>query len=173
MAMEDVLQIVDFIKDPKTLYQQLMTQVEWDNRLASRKTASFGKAYNYAPMEYEEQDFLPCLQELLAPLDAILGFLPNNCLLNWYPDGQSKMGFHADQTTLMVAGTGVAIISLGATRALHFRQMEDYSQRYQVQLPAGSLLYMSNALQKTWQHALPKSATIEPRLSLSFRKLVV
>lgn len=169
--MQDLSLTKNFIKDPNTLYHQLMAQVQWDNRLASRKTASYGKAYNYAPMEYEEQTFLPCLQELLVPLEARLGFLPNNCLLNWYPDGQSKMGFHADQTALMAPETGVAIISLGATRALHFRQTQDYSQRHQVQLPAGSLLYMSNTLQETWQHALPKSAETEPRLSLSFRQL--
>ncbi len=170
--MEELLFIQQFVEQPATLYEQLMALVVWDERLASRKTASFGKAYNYEPLDYAEQAFLPCLQALLSPLEQALGFLPNNCLLNWYPNGRSKMGFHADQTALMTADTGVAILSLGSCRALHFRQTADYSQRHQVALPAGSLLYMSNGLQATWQHALPKSTATEPRLSLSFRQLV-
>lgn len=170
--MEGVLLVADFVEDTQALYTQLTQQVQWDTRLASRKTASFGKAYNYAPMEYAEQGFLPCLEALLVPLEATLGFLPNNCLLNWYPNGQSKMGFHADQTALMAPETGVAIVSLGATRALQFRKTQDYSQRHQVELPAGSLLYMPNAMQETWQHALPKSKVEAPRMSLSFRQLI-
>ncbi|MGH1338359.1 MAG: alpha-ketoglutarate-dependent dioxygenase AlkB [Aureispira sp.] len=169
--MEGLIFIEQFTENPNALYTTLLDTVIWEEQLTSRKTASFGKAYNYPPMVYKEQDFLPCLADLLPILEKKLGFLPNNCLLNWYPNGQSKMGFHADQITLMTADTGVAIISLGASRALHFRQTNNYNQRHQVVLPAGSLLYMSNSLQETWQHALPKSNATTPRLSLSFRQL--
>lgn len=169
--IEGLIFVEKFVDHPNSLYEQLMTEVVWDKRLASRKTASFGKAYNYDPVVYAEQDFLPCLAALLPDLEKALGFLPNNCLLNWYPNGQSKMGFHADQMALMTPETGVAIVSLGASRALHFRQTADYTQRHVVDLPAGSLLFMSNVLQATWQHALPKSKATTPRLSLSFRQL--
>ncbi|MFT5096791.1 MAG: alkylated DNA repair dioxygenase AlkB, partial [Psychrobacter okhotskensis] len=41
------------------------------------------------------------------------GYLPNNCLVNYYLDGSSKMGFHSDDTSQLADGTGVAILSLG------------------------------------------------------------
>ncbi|KAA2239012.1 alpha-ketoglutarate-dependent dioxygenase AlkB [Chitinophaga agrisoli] len=104
-------------------------------------------------------------------IHGALGFTPNNCLINFYMDGTSKMGYHSDQTDILAAGTGVVIISLGATRVLRFRNIADKEQVVDFPLPSGSLIYMTQELQGVWQHAIPAADTDEGRMSLTFRKM--
>jgi len=143
----------------------------WDERMVARKTASFGKAYNYSQISYPFQAFIPALKPIVELIEETLGFLPNNCLLNYYLDGQSKMGFHSDQTDILVEGTGVAIVSIGDTRTLRFRKIKDKEVSVDYDLLAGSLIYMPNEIQDECQHAIPKSDTAHGRISLTFRKL--
>lgn len=161
----------NFIKKPTSLFEILRTEVEWDERMAARKTASFGQAYNYSQIQYPFQPFSQPLQEIVTSLSESLGFIPNNCLINYYLDGKSKMGFHSDQTDILSKGTGVAIVSLGATRTLRFRNIQNKEFLHDFPLTSGSLLYMSQEIQHGWQHAIPKSDTAEGRMSLTFRRL--
>lgn len=82
------------------------------------------------------------------------------------------MGFHSDQTDILFEGTGVAIISLGQTRILRFRNIENKEIIKDYPLESGSLFYMTNEVQKEWQHAIPKSNTENGRMSLTFRKMI-
>ncbi len=79
------------------------------------------------------------------------------------------MGFHSDGTSGLVEGTGVAIVSLGHERTMTFRSKEVPSVNHFVDLTAGSLLYMGQDVQDLWVHAIPKSAQIGPRISLTWR----
>jgi alkylated DNA repair dioxygenase AlkB len=164
--------IENFISNPALLLQQLMADIVWDERMKNRKTASFGKAYNYSQMTYPEQPMLLALLSLIPRIKGILGFEPNNCLINYYPNGNSRMGWHADETESMQEGTGVVIISLGAERELHFRRIEDKNDRKLFSLKAGSLFYMNQEVQSLWQHSIPKATDLDQaRLSLTFRAL--
>jgi alkylated DNA repair dioxygenase AlkB len=148
-----------FVEDPQVLYARLEQAVQWDERMIARKTASYGKAYNYSQMEYPFQKFLPELNQLNEKIGETLGFEPNNCLINFYPDGKSKMGFHSDQTDILEAGTGIAIVSLGETRSLKFRNIADPEKTETYELPSGSLIYMTQEVQALWQHSIPKAGT--------------
>lgn len=81
------------------------------------------------------------------------------------------MGFHVDDVLQMAENTGVAIVSLGATREIAYRLIADNSVKVRYALPAGSLLYMDDNVQTLWQHAILKDDTATPRLSLTFRNL--
>lgn len=163
--------IENFIGSPDQLYERLVNSVNWDDRMAARKTASFGKAYNYSQMEYPYQEFLPELEQINDKIDHAIGFKPNNCLLNYYLDGRSKMGFHSDQTDILEPDTGVVIISLGETRSLKFRNITDPTIFFTYELPPGSLIYMTQEVQGNWQHSIPPSGTERGRISLTFRKM--
>jgi len=169
--MEGITYIEDFLENPSGLFHHLQTTVIWDERMSARKTASFGKAYNYSQMDYVHQAFTPVLEGIARDIEDMLGFKPNNCLLNFYVDGKSTMVFHADQTDILEVGTGVAIVSLGATRILRFRNIEDKTIKEDLPLTSGSLLYMKNEVQDSWQHAIPKSDVVGGRMSLTFRKI--
>ncbi|MDC8003667.1 alpha-ketoglutarate-dependent dioxygenase AlkB [Aureisphaera galaxeae] len=170
--MNGITFIEDFIDSPQDLFNTLKTNVAWDERMSARKTASYGKAYNYSQMSYPFQEFTDELNMIIDAIEATLKFRPNNCLINYYLDGKSKMGFHSDQTDILHEGTGVAIVSIGETRTLRFRNIENREIIEDYDLPSGSLIYMTNEVQDEWQHAIPKSDTENGRMSLTFRKMI-
>jgi len=169
--MEGITYIEKFIEAPQLLQDELDRNAPWDEAMAARKTASYGVAYNYSQMAYPYREMPLMLATLTGRIRETLGFEPNNCLINYYPDGKSKMGFHADQTDILEPGTGIVIISLGATRTLRFRKMEDKATILDYALAAGSLFYMTQEIQQHWQHAIPASEVTEGRMSLTFRKI--
>lgn len=169
--MEGILYIDNFIADPTELFKFLTTNVNWDERMAARKTASYGVAYNYSQMSYPFQDFFPELAVIVKNLTDSIGFEPNNCLINYYLDGKAKMGYHSDQTDILYPNTGVAIVSVGETRTLRFRNILNKEEFINYQLTPGSLIYMSQEIQDSWQHAIPASDTDKGRISLTFRNI--
>lgn len=169
--MEEILHVNQFIDNHKELFELLTKEVNWDSRMTARKTPSFGKAYNYSQIAYPYQAFLPELEEIIEKLAPVIGFKPNNCLINYYLDGKSKMGYHADQIDILEPETGIAIVSLGETRTLKFRNIADPEEYLSYDLPSGSLIYMTQDIQKHWQHAIPKSDTGNGRISLTFRQM--
>jgi len=82
------------------------------------------------------------------------------------------MGFHSDSAEELAPGTGVAIVSLGSKREIVFRSKADRSREYRLLLPSGSLLYMQPSSQEEWLHAIPKSESVGPRISLTFRMIL-
>ncbi|WP_431167723.1 alpha-ketoglutarate-dependent dioxygenase AlkB [Tenacibaculum halocynthiae] len=169
--MKGILFIENFISNPSELFDNLKNNVDWDERMVNRKTASYGKAYNYSQISYP---FQKLTVELILVIDLInkkLNFKPNNCLINYYLDGNSKMGFHSDQTDILYENTGIGILSIGETRILRFRNIRDKNVLKDVELPSGSFIYMTNEIQKEWQHSIPKSDTKNGRMSLTFRKI--
>ncbi len=171
MDVPDVTLVAQFVPDHAELFQWMLQNTEWDRTMKARLTASFGRPYDYVGISYPEAPMPELLQTVCRRIEARLGFLPDNCLVNYYPDGDSKMGYHADSIAELADGTGVAIVSLGGERPLKFRGMGDPNRRYELTQPAGSLLYMPQDVHRHWVHAIPRVARAEPRISLTFRKL--
>lgn len=162
----------DFVNAPEALMNALLEQVPWEGSMAARRTASCGVPYNYAQMVYPAAPFPPLLEEVRQKLAKRFGVPFNNCLLNHYPDGRSKMGFHSDDTSELIPNTGVAIVSLGFPRPLRFRGRENPEERCSFVLPSGSALYMSADVQHYWAHAIKRARYAEPRISLTWRAFV-
>jgi len=169
--MEGIIYNENFLDSHGELFEVLMKNTIWDESMLNRKTASYGKPYNYSQMQYQFQEFTREITEVIENIEELLGFRPNNCLINYYETGSSKMGYHSDQMDILEEGTGVVIISVGEARTLRFRNIKDKSNTIDFNLIPGSLLYMNNDLQNLWQHALIKSNTKKGRMSLTFRKL--
>lgn len=169
--MEGTRFIESFLEDPDLLFENLARSTPWYTRMSTRKTISYGLAYNYSQMFYAYLEIPPAVSAVMQKVAEVLGFEPNNCLINFYPDGKSRMGYHADQTDLLAAETGIAILSLGATRILRFRNIINQETKHDFSLPAGSLFYMSQEVQQYWQHSIPPGLTEQGRMSLTFRKI--
>ncbi len=114
--MDEITYVDDFLANADMVFDYLKTHVVWDESMMIRKTASYGVAYNYSQISYPYRQMPPILEEICLDVQERLAFKPNNCLINYYSDGNSKMGFHSDQTDVLADDTGVVIISLGATR---------------------------------------------------------
>jgi alkylated DNA repair dioxygenase AlkB len=140
--------------------------------MKARKTASFGASYNYSQISYAPCPMLPALDAICLRLADAIGFSPNNCLLNFYPDGDASMGFHSDSTEGLTPGTGVAIVSVGSARSIVFRNKSDRTMELAYTLQNGSLLYMPDDVQHDWLHAIPKAKGAGERISLTFRSIL-
>lgn len=163
----------NFYSQHAELFRSLMDTIQWDESMRARKTASFGQPYNYSQMHYESTPLPSCLEPLVDRLQVRLGIIFNNCLINFYQSGANTMGFHSDETLGLVPGTGVAIVSLGSPRDITYRSIDDPTVRRSFTLDPGSLLYMDDDTQKYWQHAIQRSEGAGPRISLTWRAVLV
>lgn len=161
-----------FLADHQSLYDRLCKEVIWDGRMRARKTASFGAPYNYSGMTYPSAKMHDGIAEVRDALTERLPFEPDNCLVNFYENGRSTMGFHFDAADDLAPGTGVAIVSLGAVRTLRFRKMHDREVEFARPLASGSMLYMPPEVQREWKHGIPRETGAGARISLTFRQLV-
>jgi hypothetical protein len=160
-----------FLAESRELYESLVTSVAWDKRLRARQAASFGVPYNYSGIEWPFSPFPQVLLPLLDRVSDSLGYSPNNCLANYYPSGESTMGFHSDSAEGLEPGTGIAIVSLGVERTITFRRIEDKTATECYRLTSGSLLWMSLDMQTQWKHAILTDAAVNGgRISLTFRQ---
>lgn len=162
----------NFYPHADALFTQLQREIVWDETLRARKTASFGAPYNYSQLSYEPRPMLPELGPILDLLNAELAWRVNNCLVNFYTDGNSTMGFHFDSLEHLAPETGVAIVSLGDSRDLVFRRRDDKTQEWAQTLDSGSLLSMPPSIQAAWLHGVRKQVDKGARISLTFRRVV-
>ena len=172
MKEPDLVFIDNFIENSNQLFVLLRDNIVWDERIRARKTASFGVAYDYSNITYPQVEMHYSLMSICNQIESEIGFLPNNCLLNYYPNGNSTMGYHSDSAHELKVGTGVVIISLGSERYISFRSKVDKEVKFKYQLGCGDLLYMDKAVQDSWMHAIPKQDGAGERISLSFRNIV-
>lgn len=92
-----------------------------------------------------------------------------------YRDGSDSVAWHGDTIgRSSTEDTMVAVLSLGATRvfALRPRDAGARGTRASLRLPQGhgDLLVMGGSCQRTWEHAVPKTARpTGQRISIQFR----
>lgn len=162
----------NFIHNADSLFIEMRDGVDWDERMRARKTASFGVSYDYSSISYPYTEMPSNLKEVCSAVDNLIGFLPNNCLLNYYPDGDSSMGFHSDSSEELAENTGIVIISLGSERDIIYRLTKNKELKVRYTLQPGALLYMGKDVQSEWQHSIPKQKGAGERISLTFRHIL-
>ncbi len=162
-------------EDPDALFADLRTAVPWrserrqmyDRVLAVPRLVSFcdltiGSAPHPSVARLRRRLNDIYAGELGEPFTSA-GF----CL---YRDGSDSVAWHGDTVGRGSAeDTMVAIISLGATRVFAMRQRGGGPS---LRLPQhhGDLLVMGGSCQRTWVHAVPKTAAPSgQRISIQFR----
>jgi alkylated DNA repair dioxygenase AlkB len=87
-----------------------------------------------------------------------------------YRDGRDSVAWHGDRIGRgATEDTVVAILSLGAPRALLLRPRGG-GRALRHDIGHGDLLVMGGSCQRTWEHAVPKTARATgPRISVQFR----
>ena len=125
---------------------------------------------------YGEDQALPdpvltaALRALNAHYGAELGEPFRTAGLCLYRDGRDSVAWHGDRYGRgSREDTMVAILSLGAPRTFSLRPRGGGpSRRYEI--GHGDLLVMGGSCQRTWEHAVPKTAQdVGPRISVQFR----
>ena len=90
--------------------------------------------------------------------------------LCFYRDGRDSVAWHGDRIGRGAReDTMVAIVSVGAPRDLVLRPVGG-GPSVRRALGHGDLIVMGGSCQRTWEHAIPKSArAVGPRISVQFR----
>jgi alkylated DNA repair dioxygenase AlkB len=90
--------------------------------------------------------------------------------LCYYRDGRDSVAWHGDRIGRGAReDTMVAILSVGAPRDLLLRPRRG-GETVRRPLGHGDLIVMGGSCQRTWEHAIPKTARVAgPRISVQFR----
>ena len=161
-----------FIHNHRELFAAFETNLKWNCQFQSRKTVTFGVSYNYRNGRVKKKPMPDFLEPILQRIHDRFAYLPNNCLVNYYPTGDNYISFHSDQDTEMKADTGVAIISLGSVRTMTLRSIANKKIQFHYPLQPGSAFFMEDRIQSSWQHGVLRESGAGPRISMSFRSLI-
>ncbi|SDP00219.1 Alkylated DNA repair dioxygenase AlkB [Nakamurella panacisegetis] len=87
-----------------------------------------------------------------------------------YRDGRDSVAWHGDTIGRgSHSDTMVAILSVGADRPLMLRPRSG-GESLRIPVGHGDLVVMGGSCQRTWEHAIPKTARpVGPRVSIQFR----
>lgn len=110
----------------------------------------------------------PLLPALAATLAARYGRPMPRVSLAAYRDGRDSVAFHGDRLGPARDDAIVAIVAFGGRRRFLLRPVAGGRSR-SLDIGAGDLLVMGGTCQRTWQHAVPKVAHAELRISVQFR----
>ncbi len=170
---------LSFVPEADALLAALLAETPWERHVFKlygkalpmpRQIAWFGeRPYGYSGLVHPPAPWPPALAALLPKLTAACGQPFNGALLNRYDSGQDSMGWHTDDDHAPQALGGLASLSLGATRRLLVRPRGG-GPSTPIDLPHGSLLWMSAESQRLTQHALPKTArAVGARVNVTWR----
>ncbi|MCF6390491.1 alpha-ketoglutarate-dependent dioxygenase AlkB [Mycobacterium sp. MBM] len=164
-----------WLDDDGTLFDELLEAVPWraerrqmyDRVLAVPRLVSFHDL-SAGPAPH------PAIARLRRRLNDIyageLGEPFTSAGLCLYRDGTDSVAWHGDTVgRSSTEDTMVAIVSLGARRTFAMRPRAGGRS---LRLPQGhgDLLVMGGSCQRTWEHAVPKTARpTGPRISIQFR----
>ncbi|GID25353.1 alpha-ketoglutarate-dependent dioxygenase AlkB [Paractinoplanes brasiliensis] len=92
-----------------------------------------------------------------------------------YRDGRDSVAWHGDTIGRSARhDTMVAIVSLGSPRNLSLRPRAGNHETLRFPLGHGDLIVMGGSCQRTWEHAILKTAkAVGPRISVQFRPVDV
>ena len=163
-----------WIAGADTLFERLVRLVRWraERRRMYDQTVEVPRLLSF----YDEDETLPD-PALVAARHALnahylseLGEPFRTAGLCLYRDGRDSVAWHGDRIGRGgTEDTMVAIISLGTPRALLLRPSGG-GPTLRHDLGHGDLLVMGGSCQRTWEHAVPKSARpLGPRISVQFR----
>jgi len=163
-----------WIEGADTLFERLLPAVPWraERRHMYDRVVDVPRLLCF----YDEGETLPdpVLDEARRRLDehyrAELGEPFRTAGLCLYRDGRDSVAWHGDTIGRgSTEDTMVAIISLGDPRSLVLRPRGG-RQKLRHDLGHGDLLVMGGSCQRTWEHAVPKTARpAGPRISVQFR----
>jgi alkylated DNA repair dioxygenase AlkB len=162
-----------------TLFERLVAGVPWhaERRRMYDRTVDVPRLLSF----YGEDDLLPdpVLDVARHALDEHyadeLGEPFATAGLCYYRDGRDSVAWHGDTIGRgSTEDTMVAILSVGQPRALQLRPRQradgEDARPLRLELGHGDLLVMGGSCQRTWEHAVPKTArSVGPRISIQFR----
>lgn len=163
-----------WVRGADALFERLAEGVEWraEQREMYERVVAVPRLLAYFGEGAELPD--PVLTEMRESLSSYYRaelrepFVTAGLCL--YRDGNDSVAWHGDRIGRgRLENTMVAIVSVGEPRALTLRPIGG-GETVRYALGHGDLLVMGGSCQRTWEHAVPKTARpVGPRISIQFR----
>lgn len=163
-----------WVRGADRLFERLTAVVPWraERRQMYDRVVDVPRLLSF----YGEGDRLPdpVLDEVRHALDrqyrSELGERFRTVGMCLYRDGRDSVAWHGDTIGRgSREDTMVAIVSLGSPRSLLLRPRAGGATR-RYDLGHGDLVVMGGSCQRTWEHAVPKTARpVGPRISIQYR----
>ncbi len=167
------------------LFNTLRKEIQWqqDNIKLFGKTykqprltalyAENEKPYSYSNITMYPESFFKELEQIKSDIEEKIAHKFTTCLANLYRTGNDSNGWHSDNEKELGRNPVIASLSLGATRSFQLKHKTDSSQRFNIELPSGSLLIMKGTTQEFWKHQIPKTKKhVGERINLTFRTIL-
>ncbi|MCC8477682.1 alpha-ketoglutarate-dependent dioxygenase AlkB [Streptomyces globisporus] len=164
-----------WLRGADTLFETLVRDVAWraEQRVMYERVVAVPRLLAF----FGRHDPLPhpalavARTELGEHYAAELGEPFTTAGLCFYRDGRDGVAWHGDTIGRGSSeDTMVAILSLGAPRQLALRPRRPGPAPVRRPLGHGDLIVMGGSCQRTWEHAIPKTArAVGPRVSVQFR----
>lgn len=161
-------------------FQQVMAAIEFEQRSVTvygkthpqpRLTKWYSEApYTYSNLTWPACPMPPLLDRIRQQLEGRLGMPFNSVLCNLYRDGSDCVGWHSDNEPIFGENPAVASLSFGATRMFKMRHKTDRTNKSDMMMQEGYLLFMGRGVQAEWEHCVPRTKqVVGPRINLTYR----
>ena len=137
--------------------------------------------YVFSGMNHKAEDLPEQFEELKELAQELVDFCYsgpkktiNQCVINWYENGEHYIGAHRDNEKIIVEDSPIISISLGATRTFRIRDYKTKEIVNDIELKDGNYYIMGGEFQKHFTHEIvkingKKAADIGKRINLTFR----
>lgn len=151
-VFEDVLGLATWQSHTRRMYDNIVEQ--------PRLTATWHRS--------NDEPILPIIGEMRDALTERYGRPFTTGGLNLYRDGRDSVAWHGDRIPADVVDPIVGIVSLGHPRTFRLRP-KGGGRSIPIVVHGGDLLLTGGTAQRTWQHAVLKTKSAGPRISITFR----
>lgn len=164
-----------WLTDGDRLFDELEASIPWraERRQMYDRVLDVPRLVSFHDLTSEPAPH-PAIAKLRVRLNDIyageLGEPFTSAGLCLYRDGSDSVAWHGDDTGRSRSeDTMVAIVTLGATRVFAMRPRGG-GRALRLPQGHGDLLVMGGSCQRTWEHAVPKTARpTGPRISIQYR----
>ena len=169
----------DWLQGHTRVFESLASRIPWQSqrRQMYDREVDVPRLVARAPEQGPIADLLRGLSETLS---ARYQWALSSITLAHYRTGRDSVAFHGDKLGRLVDDSIVATVSVGAPRRFLLRPSAALggspagagAASLAFDLGWGDLFVMGGSCQRTWQHAIPKRAHADPRISIMFRPVV-
>lgn len=141
-------------------------------RKESFHATNLNLSYGYSGKRMRTNLLTPELEELRQRINKEFELNLNSVLANLYETGNDSNGWHADNERELGENPIIVSLSLGAERKFQLKHLIS-GKITSLCLGKGDLLLMSDNVQNSYQHQIPKMTNFhQPRINLTFRKII-
>jgi alkylated DNA repair dioxygenase AlkB len=156
-----------WLEGHEQVFETLRLSTPWQSqrRMMYERAVDVPRLVARAPREGPMAELLRELSGSLA--ERYSRPFPNISLAH-YRNGNDSVAFHGDKLGRLVSDAVVATVSVGEPRRFLLKPKAG-GPSLSFDLGWGDLFVMGGTCQQTWEHAIPKRAHADPRISIMFR----